>query len=234
MTIAGLSIPDLVGLVFGFLFTIMIFSYLIGDNLFFRLALYIFIGAASGFALVVVAYNVLWYQMLLPLIQNPIGSLYMVVPALLLGLWLLTKLSTRMASIGNPVMGYLVGVGAATIIGGAVLGTLFPQIGASASQFDPEVAAASGLPAYIHFIRGLIILAGTALTLLYFHFGVRQTPDGQVRRPRWIEELSGIGQIFIAITFGVLFAGVYSAALAALVERMRFLLDSVVRFLPSG
>lgn len=234
MTIAGLSLPDLIGLVLGFLFTIMILSYLIGDNPFFRLALYIFIGAATGFALVVVAYNVLWYQMLLPLIQNPIDSLYLVVPGLVLGLWLLTKLSPRMAPIGNPVMGYLVGVGAATIIGGAVLGTLFPQVGASATLFDMEAGAASGLPVYIYIIRGFIILAGTALTLLYFHFGVRQTSEGQMRRPRWIEELSGIGQIFIAMTFGVLFAGVYSAALAALVERMSFLLNSVLQFLPLG
>jgi hypothetical protein len=38
--------------------------------------------------------------------------------------------------------------------------------------------------------------------------------------------------VFIAITFGVIFAGVYSAALTALVERLVFLVTTIKAFLP--
>lgn len=238
MSIAGLSIQDLAGIVLGFILTIMVFSYLIGDNPFFRLAIHIFIGVAAGFAVVVVIYNVILNQLLFPIIQNPLASLYLAVPPIVLGLWLFTKVSPRLAWIGNPVMAYLVGVAAATAIGGAVIGTLFPQIGATTSLFI--LPASSGtlgeniLKALPILLKAVVILAIIICTMLYFYFGVKQDPNQAPRRPRWIEEISWLGQIFVAVTYGVLFAGVYSASLAALIERVRFLLESIVRFVPVG
>jgi len=43
-----------------------------------------------------------------------------------------------------------------------------------------------------------------------------------VRRFGFIELIAFVGSIFLAITLGVLFAGVYSAALTALIERLHF------------
>jgi hypothetical protein len=40
-----------------------------------------------------------------------------------------------------------------------------------------------------------------------------------------VEFLAQVGRVFIAITLGALFAGVFSAALAALIERM----DSIIQ-----
>lgn len=42
-----------------------------------------------------------------------------------------------------------------------------------------------------------------------------------------IQILGRIGQVFIAITLGALFAGVLSAALAALIERLAFLINVI-------
>jgi energy-converting hydrogenase Eha subunit A len=41
---------------------------------------------------------------------------------------------------------------------------------------------------------------------------------------RLIELLAWFGRIFIAIALGVIFAGVYSAALTAFIERINFLI----------
>ena len=57
-------------------------------------------------------------------------------------------------------------------------------------------------------------------TLAYFHFGARKKEDGSVRRNALVEALTWIGRIYIAITFGVLFAGVYMAALTAFINRV--------------
>jgi hypothetical protein len=43
-----------------------------------------------------------------------------------------------------------------------------------------------------------------------------------VRRVGFIEFTALVGSIFLAITLGVLFAGVYTAALTALIERLHF------------
>jgi hypothetical protein len=172
--------------------------------------------------------------LLSPLISSPADSLYLAFPPLLLGIWLLAKLSPRLAWVGNPVMAFLVGAGAATTIGGAVLGTLFPQIGASSAGFDLAGANLFNAQTIVQLVRSIIILTGTILTLLYFYYGVRPAADGGLQRPRWIDELSGAGQIFIAMTFGVLFAGVYSTAITALIERLRFVIEAIIPFLPAG
>jgi hypothetical protein len=40
-----------------------------------------------------------------------------------------------------------------------------------------------------------------------------------------------VGQVFIAITLGAIFAGVFASALAALIERLSFLVSTVTHFL---
>jgi hypothetical protein len=227
MNLASLD-PEFIGALVGFILTIFVFSYIFGDNPLFRLTMHIFIGVAVGFAAVVVVYNVIIFRLVVPLYRDPLGSISLL-PPLIVGIWLLvTKVSPRLARYGNPTLAYLVGVGAATAIGGAVLGTLFPQINASGILFDFDAAPATGLGMGAYFVRGLIILIGTVTTLMFFHFGTRARRDQPAQRPRWIQDLGQVGMVFIAITFGSLFAGVYSAALAALIERMNFLIEFLV------
>ena len=54
-------VDALIGPIVAMLLTIMVLSYIIGDNILFRLAVHIFIGVASGYAAVLILYNVLWY-----------------------------------------------------------------------------------------------------------------------------------------------------------------------------
>jgi hypothetical protein len=223
------DLPDFIGVLFGFVLTVLIFTYLIGDNPFFRFATHVFIGVASGFALVIVIYNVFLTQLFLPVIQQPVGSLILV-PPLVLGIWmLLTKPWPRFSRLGNVPVAFLVGAGAAAALGGAVLGTLFPQISASAAHFDIQTAQQAGINVMLFVFQGLFVLVGTITTLVFFHFGIRSHPDRSPSRHPLVEELARVGQVFIAITFGAIFAGVYAAALTALIERLAFITD---RFLP--
>ena len=118
-------------------------------------------------------------------------------------------------------MAYLVGVGAAVAVGGAVMGTLFPQILASVNRFDLGSVESALLPERL--FEASIILVGALSTLIYFHFGAKPGADGYAQRNPLIRTIALIGQIFISVTFGVLFAGVYAAALTALIERLNFL-----------
>jgi len=204
---------DIISAVVGLVLTLMVFSYLIGDNLLFRIAVYLFIGSASGYAAAVV-----WYQLLLPKLaslpmDDPLQLLIGFIP-FFLGATLLTKLQPRISWIGNFAMAVLVGVGAATAVGGALTGTLIPQTQAAMDIFS---------------FRGLIVLTGTVMTLIYFQFGARRTSDGSVKRNAVIELLAWVGRIVIAVTFGVLFAGVYMSALTAMIER----LSSIIEFVKS-
>jgi len=215
---------DLIGAIVGFALTIMIFSYLFGDNALFRVAIHIFIGAAAAYATMVVVYNIFWYQLIVPLLLSPLEQILVVGPPLILGGWLMLRLSTSLSRFGTPVLALMAGVGAAAAIGGAVRGTIFPQVDASMAVLDLEnLSNMSQLLPWL--FNGLVILAGTVTTLVYFHFGMRTRAGQPARKPVWIEITGMIGQGFIAVALGALFAGVYAAALAAFVERMYFLWD---------
>jgi hypothetical protein len=145
--------------------------------------------------------------------------LLLLIPLVLGGL-LLTKASPRLSGFGSPAVAYLVGVGAAAAIGGAVLGTIFPQVGATVNLFDWQVMSLSENGFLFEFLNGSIILVGTVTTLIYFHFGARAQPGRTPQRAPWIDAVAWVGKVFIAITFGALFAGVYAASLVALIERL--------------
>jgi heme/copper-type cytochrome/quinol oxidase subunit 2 len=123
-------------------------------------------------------------------------------------------------------MAVLVGVGAAAAVGGALLGTLIPQARASMAALDFR-SATSGTDALLGLVEGTVMLAGTTLTLASFHFSASQAPDGTTKRNRILEIIAWVGRLFIAITLGVLFAGVYTAALTAMIER----LGSIINFI---
>jgi hypothetical protein len=164
--------------------------------------------------------------------SNAWQALLLLVPVIGSGL-LLTKVSPRLSGLGQLPMAFLVGVGAAVTIGGAVLGTLLPQIEATFGGFDVKTAVASNINPAFMILNGALILIGVVGTLAYFHFGARQKADGTVKRNFVIEILTLIGRVYIAITFGVLFAGVYMAALTALIERMDSLRSFIILIMQS-
>ncbi len=210
--------PNLIAEVIAFLFTVMILSYLIGDNPLFRVSVYIFVGVSAGYVAAVAWWQVLWPDVVVPVMTGtPMQRALLAVPILLSGL-LLMKVWPPLTRLGMPAMGLLVGVGAAVAAGGAVGGTIIPQIGATINAFDQR-----NLTSVYVLLNGALILVGVVTSLVYFHFGARAMPDGTVRRLGLIEITAFVGSIFVAIALGVLFAGIYAAALTALIERLHFM-----------
>ncbi len=215
---------DLLGTLVGLVLTLFVFSYLLGDNAVFRFTIHLFVGVSAGLAAAVALRNVVVPHLLLPVMDfsEPLEWLWSFLP-FLLGLLLLAKLSPRLSRLGNVSTAFIVGVGAAAAVGGAVLGTLFPQVAAATSLLDLNAYLADPFlsTGFGAFFNRVIAVLGTVAALVYFHFGARPRPGGYERN-RLIEIGAQIGQVFIAVTFGVLFSGVFMAALAALVNRVHF------------
>jgi hypothetical protein len=198
----------------GLVFTLMIFSYVIGDNFLFRLALYIFTGVSAGYIASVSWQQVLWPKLISPLFFGSTLDVLLLIVPLIGSLMILMKISPRLAGIGRFAMAFIVGAGAAVTVVGAIRGTLIPQVAGTINAFD------SNLGGFGVLINGTAILLGTVLTLIYFHFGAQTKADGTVRRLGIIEVLAWLGRFFVGVTLGVVFAGVYAAALTALIERI--------------
>lgn len=200
-----------------FVFTLLVLSYLIGDSPAFRVAIHAFVGVSAGYVAAIVFRQVVVDKLVMPIATdpNPILRITMVFP-LVLSLMLFAKMSPQLEWLGRPVVAFLVGVGTATVVAGAVLGTLFPQIEASTAMFGPGQG---------NILTGGFILIGTAATIAYFQFTVRKANAGQ--RGKVMSLVARLGEVFIAITLGAIFAGVLAAALTAFVDRIQ----SIVLFL---
>jgi hypothetical protein len=214
------NLLEFVGLALGFLFTILIFSYLLGDNPFFRLAIHIFIGVSAAYVAIITINNVLIPRLIIPILNGNQGERLLSILLFIPSIFLLFK-ATPLRKVGNWSVAILVGIGAAAAVGGAITGTLFPQILGTINSMDPSAYTIT-TSRWDQAINGFIIVLGTVTTLIYFHFGTQEKPGGADERLPIIENISKIGRIFLAITFGSLYAGVFLSSLAALVERLTF------------
>lgn len=207
------------GLIIGAVLTFCVLTYLIGDNFLFRLAVYILIGASAAYAAVVVIFDVL-----IPRIQQGASNsamLVVTIVALILGALLLFKASPRLAWLGNLSVGYLVGVGAATVLGGAIIGTLGPQIVATGA---PATSPSGGAP---NDLLNLIVVIGTVVTLL--SFGYYRTQQNMA-----LQAVHVVGRrFFLMVALGATFALVFMASATLLFDRL-YAIYLAVQSLPIG
>jgi hypothetical protein len=226
---------DFIEMIVAAFVTVMILSYVIGDNVLFRIATYLFIGIASGFAGAIAWANVVKPTLVQPLIDKELVSLFsregavtFLIPWMLV-LFLLLKLSPRLSRFGSLPVALLVGVGAAVVVGGSITGTLIPQSRAAAETLSQEIVfTTSGEPLSIwleNLISALVLILATISVLIYFRFSAQRELTGGARRSRIAEIFAYLGQIFIAVTFGVMYAGALMATIVVLAQRFQFLHD---------
>jgi len=227
---------DLIWGVVGLLLTVMVLSYLIGDSLFFRLAAYLFVGVTAGFLSVLIINQILWPYLLQPLLSGSwIEKLWILIPLALAVLLVISQFH-RFTGAGWIPLAFLAGLTAAVTIGGAVFGTMIPQLRAVVNAFDPASwYQAPGVP-WLRMVEAVVMLVGVLGTLSYFHFGRRrgdQKDQTQVR-PRFFEGLGKVGEVFIGMALGTVFVGIFSTALLAMIDRLLVIGEFVMRLLGGG
>jgi hypothetical protein len=212
---------ELIGLLLGATLTLFVLSYLAGDNPLYRLALHLFIGTLVGYTFGIVFREVLLGMALPGLLSNPSAG---VVP-LVLGLLLLFKGFPKQSYIGNLAMAYLIGVGTAVALAGALLGTLAPQIGATGRAFSPASLGAFrfGL------LDGLMVVVGTICTLLAFRFTRLPQQGSWATWGRILDRATSIGRLFLIVAFGLAFGGALTASLSIFIGRVESLIDLAVQ-----
>jgi hypothetical protein len=159
---------------------------------------------------------VTWYSVILPWVRETLLSgdtvrvVYGAIP-LVLGALLLLKSSTRLSRLAGLTMALLIGVGTAVTLVGATVGTLLPlTFGVRRPALD--------LPSFV------ISIAGVICSLVYFQYVAVRTPDGGSRRSLPILTLSLVGQGFIVVTLGALYAAAILSSLTVFSDRVAYIL----------
>lgn len=198
--------------------TIMVYSYLLGDNPLFRIAEHLLVGSAIAYAVVIAIHSVLIPRLFARLFD---GQWLYVIP-LFLGLLLLAKIKPAWANLGNVSMGLVIGVGAALAISGALTGTIGPQVLDTIASLNPADHPESG---WFGILNTAIIAVGTVGALLYFHFSMRKSGARDEKgRHSIIEFGAGVGHWVIMISFGAIFASLVMSRVSLFIGRVQFLL----------
>lgn len=206
---------DQLGVWLGFVLTLMVFSYLLGDNLLYRLAVYAFVGLAAGFVTIVTIESVLlpWFSAALN--TGSVGNLLLGIVPLIFGAFLLLRMTKRFNQLGTLVLALIIGVGSAVALVGAISGTLIPLANATSS--------APGIDA----LNGFILVIGVISTLVYFQYLARRVPGGVIRRGPFTRTVGAVGQGFIAVTLGALYGSAILTGLVVFSERIAFLIGQI-------
>jgi hypothetical protein len=206
---------DQIGLWAGFVLTLMVFSYLLADNFLYRIAVYAFVGLAAGYVAIITVESVILPYFRGTILSGDLSRAFPGVLPLLLGVLLLVKTSSRLGRLGNLAIAFIIGVGAAVALVGAITGTLLPLATSTASSVRGNL------------LEGVILVVGVACSLLYFQYLARRKPDGTTER-RWLGSVfSTVGQGFIVVTLGALYAAAILTSLTIFSERIVFLVTLI-------
>ena len=203
---------QLIGLWVAAVLTLIVYSFLIRDNPLFRFAEHLLVGTALGYAALVVLERVLLPSanaVVFNLFSNPVSRI-MTALGILWGVLLLTWLIRPVRWLASWSLAIVFGVGAALAIGGALVGTLLPQVEAT---FLPL----RGSSVLDNLVVVILVLAG----LTYFTFVVRRDrPLGRVT-----QVVSKVGRWGLMVSLGALLGARAVSLLNAVVERFLFLGD---------
>jgi hypothetical protein len=205
--------------------TLSIFSYLLGDNPLYRLALHIFVGASVAYVFVIALQGVILPALSPPDTSDPNIRLLWIISSLgggVLGMLLLTRGVRGLSRLSDVSVAVLLGVGVGVALGGAILGTLVPQLDAAANPVVPEVLKPLGQA---------VAIIGTITGLMVFSFTGRQ-PTRRLMN-RLLNGGARIGRWFVLIGFGAAYGGVLVASLAFFADRVQYLIE-VLEKISSG
>jgi hypothetical protein len=216
---SGLSAPETIGLTVAAVLTLIVFSYLWRDNRAYRLAEHVFIGTTVGYVFVVVYHQVLLPKLIGPGIAGRWMDWRLIVPAVL-ALCLLLRGAGPLGVLANWGVAFVVGVGSALALAGALSGTLLPQVTASAVPLAGSTGNVGAGADWASIAGNLVLVVGVLATLSYFYFtATRQSVEGRLLRGAGF-----IGKYTMMVAFGALFASLTLSRLSLLIGRLYFLL----------
>ncbi|MGC9359040.1 MAG: hypothetical protein ACP5G7_01525 [Anaerolineae bacterium] len=213
------------------LITCAVLSYAITPNPVARAMQFLLAGIAAGYATAQAWDLVLWPRVQL-LLQDP-RSHWTYGVFMVLGILLLARGIKPLAVIANLPLGILFGGGAALALGGALAGTLAPQLRASMVSMAPRDYG-GGIVGWAYAIDAALLLMGTIAALAAFQF--TSLGKGKLGRA-WQSALQGLGALgraVIMVAFGVVYAGAMVTFFGILVSRLTFLAGFVASLSGGG
>ena len=203
---------DIIGSWFIVLMTLSIFSYLYGDNIFYKAAEHIFVGVSAGYIFAVTFWDQIYPNLLGRLFPKLINvgyelELSYIIP-FVLGIFMLLRLVPSLSWLARIAIAYIVGMAAGLKFYVFINSNILTQIKSSAIDFSGS---------YIDILNQVIILFGVISGLVYFFFSKEHKGA--------IGKISKIGIYFLMIKFGASFGFAVMGRISLLIGRFEELIQ---------
>ena len=194
------------------LMTLSIFSYLYGDNFFYKSAEHIFVGVSAGYIFAITFWDQIYPNLLGRLFPSFIDAGYdfdisYIIP-LILGIFMILRLVPSLSWLARISIAYIVGMAAGLKFYVFINSNILFQIKSSAIDFSLS---------YFEIFNQLLILIGVICGLIYFFFSKEHKGT--------IGKISKLGVYFLMIKFGASFGFAVMGRISLLIGRFDELIE---------
>jgi len=206
-----MSFSEIIGPWFIVFFTLCIFSFLYGDNPFYKISEHIFVGVSAGYVFARVYWDTIWPNLFGRLFPSYVDrgfdlELIYIIP-LIFGIFMLLRLSSKLSWLSRLAIAYIVGMAAGLKFYKLLNSNILKQVEASILDLS--------LPMY-DIINQVIILVGVISSLVYFFYSKEHKGV--------IGKISRIGVYFLMIKFGASFGFAVMGRISLLIGRFEDLI----------
>ncbi len=203
---------DMIGVWCVVLLTLSIFSYLYGDNPFYKAAEHIFVGVSAGYIFTITFWDTIWPNLFGRLFPDYVKAGFefdwTYIFPFVLGVFMLFRLSKKYDWLSRISIAYIVGMMAGLKFYVFLNSNLLTQIKSSTVNLSGT---------YFSIINEFIILIGVISGLVYFFFSKEHTGV--------IGKVSRIGVYFLMIKFGASFGFAVMGRISLLIGRFEELIE---------
>tara|TARA_S200000501_G_C20859972_1_gene759302 strand:+ start:2254 stop:2976 length:723 start_codon:yes stop_codon:yes gene_type:complete len=203
---------EIIGVWCAVLLTLSIFSYLYGDNPFYKAAEHIFVGVSAGYIFTITFWDTIWpnlFGRLFPtIVQAGFDFDASYIFPLILGVFMLFRLSKKYDWLSRISIAYIVGMMAGLKFYVFLNSNLLTQIKSSAINLSGS---------YLSIMNEFIVLIGVISGLVYFFFSKEHTGV--------VGKVSRIGVYFLMIKFGASFGFAVMGRISLLIGRFEELIE---------
>ncbi|MDQ3023605.1 MAG: hypothetical protein M3R04_04340 [bacterium] len=189
--------------------TLMMFSFIYKDNVFFRFGEHLYLGLSIGYYISVQYWGLLYPEVIrrVSIDHNP----WVLIPVIL-GFFVLLRLVPSLAWLSRWTFAFYLGGVAGYSIPNVIHNLLLKQISGTMRPLNGDPASLADLPADINQV---ILLVGVLSVLVFFFFSIEHK--------KAIGAVSKSGLYFLMVGFGAAFGSTVMARISLLIGRFQFL-----------
>lgn len=201
-----------IGVIFAALLTLMMYSFLYKDNIFYKFGEHLYVGVSVGYLV-----NIEWFNVINPMFIVPFfyqRNFILIFPTIL-GIMMLMRFVRQVSWLSRTPMAFVIGMGSGLAIPAVMNASILEQLNATIKQlWITPVATNTGLW-WWDTISLWIIFVGVLSVLFYFYFSIEHKGI--------VGKLGTVGIWFIMISFGASFGYTVMARISLLIGRVQFL-----------